>query len=77
MKKLIEKIQNYIDKYVIKRFSKLAPKKIIEALYRNQQIGDLKLTSREISVKKGKRKYTLLIIETQKGFHKFNLGRIY
>jgi len=34
------------------------------------------LKTKEVSVKKGKRRYTLLVIETVDGNVKFNLGRI-
>ncbi len=75
MKKLIEKIRKIFDPYVMKRFALLAPKALIQQLYKRQATADLELTERIINVKKGKRKYTLLILKDKNLQTRFNLGR--
>ena len=75
MKKIIAYIQAKIDKYVIKRFQKLMPKELIKSLYRAIAENELKITEKEISVKKGRIKYTLLVIESKDGQRTYNLGR--
>jgi hypothetical protein len=75
MKKIIAYIQVKIDKYVVKRFQKLMPKELIKSLYRAIADSELKITTKEIAVKKGRIKYTLLIIESIDGKRKYNLGR--
>lgn len=75
MKKIIVYIQAKIDKYVIKRFQKLMPKELIKSLYRSIADSELKITTKEIAVKKGSIKYTLLIIESIDGSRTYNLGR--
>jgi len=77
MKKLIRFIQNKIDVYVINRFKRLMPKAIITELYRMVVENDLQITTREISVKKGRIKYTLLIIKNKNLKTVYNLGRHY
>jgi len=77
MKKLIRFIQNKIDVYVINRFKRLMPKAIITELYRMVVENDLQITTREISVKKGRIKYTLLIIKNKNLETVYNLGRHY
>ena len=74
--KLIEKFRTLFDGYVLARFEKLLPKDIITRLYRVIVISDLNIQTREISVKKGKLRYTLLIVKDKNLKTKFNLGRI-
>ena len=47
----------------------------IKELYRRMAQDDLKIKSEIVKVKKGKRRYDLLFMETKKGQLKFNLGR--
>jgi len=79
MKTLIKKIKNWIqikiDKYVIKRFQILMPKTLIKSLYRMIVEDELQITTKVIDVKKGKIKYTLIIVEDRNGKTRFNLGR--
>ena len=75
MKKLINWIQSKIDKYVIKRFQQLMPKELIRQLYKIVAEGDLQISVKEIEVKKGKIKYTLLIVKDKNLKTVFNLGR--
>jgi len=76
MKNLIEKIRKYFDGYVIDRFKYLMPKQIITELYRQIATDDLKLITKEISVKKGKVRYTLLIVKDKNLQTRFNLGKL-
>jgi hypothetical protein len=75
MKKLIEKIQEKIDRYVVKRFQALAPSSIVQALYKRQAIDQLQLTEKIINVKKGKRRYTLIVCKDRNLQTIFNIGR--
>lgn len=75
MKNIVEKIKKMFDGYVIRRFTHLMPAKLITSLYREIASGDLKLDIREVSVKKGRVKYALLICKDRELKTKFNLGR--
>ena len=79
MKKLIKTIADYIqakiDKYVIKRFEQLMPKELITKLYRIVGVWDLQITTKEVSVKKGKMRYTLFVAKDRDLKTVFNLGR--
>ena len=81
MKTLINKIKNYIqskiDKYVITRFQKLMPKKLITSLYRAIAKENLQITTKVVPIKKGKIRYTLVVIEDKKGKTVYNLGRYF
>jgi hypothetical protein len=74
-KSVVEYIQAKIDKYVIKRFQQLMPKELITALYRTVVERDLQITTKVIDVKKGKIRYTLLIIKDRDLQTVYNLGR--
>ena len=76
MKKLLERFRTLFDGYVLARFESLFPKDLIKHLYQKIAIDSLKLETREISVKKGRVKYTLLICKDKGLQTKFNLGRI-
>lgn len=77
--KLINNIKAWfqakIDKYVIKRFATILPKPLIKSLYRQIAESDLQITTKEVQVKKGKRKYTLLVVKDKNLQTVFNLGR--
>ena len=75
MKKLIHRIQERIDRYVVKRFQALAPKVIIQQLYKRNATGDLLLTEKIINVKKGRRRYTLIVVKDRNLQTVFNIGR--
>ncbi len=75
MKKIIAKIQSKIDTYVIKRFQSIAPKQLVINLYRAIAQKELLIEEREINVKKGKRRYTLLILKDKNLETVYNLGR--
>lgn len=77
MKKIIAYIRTKIDKYVVKRFQVLMPKELITALYRKVVENDLNITTKEIRVKKGKIRYTLLVVKDKDLKTVFNLGRHY
>lgn len=47
----------------------------IKELYRRMADDDLKIRAEIVKVKKGKRRYDLLFLETKTGLLKFNLGR--
>jgi len=64
-----------IDNYVIKRFKAILPAGVITELYRMVVKRDLLIDIRQVNVKKGKRKYTLLIVKDRKLETVFNLGR--
>ena len=70
-----KRIIAWIDSLVIKRFKKIMPKDVITALYRIVVERDLNITTKEISVKKGKIKYTLLVMKDRNMKTVFNLGR--
>lgn len=77
--KLFKKIRAYIqakiDKYVVKRFVEILPKALIKSLYRQIAERDLVITTKEVQVKKGNRKYTLLVVKDRNLTTVFNLGR--
>ena len=75
MKKLSKWIQTKIDAYVIKRFKALLPKNLITELYRKIAKNDLQLDIKEVNVKKGKRRYTLLVVKDRNCKTVFNIGR--
>lgn len=75
MKKLFVYIQGKIDEYVIKRFKQLMPKELISSLYKLIVKRDLEITTKEINVKKGRIRYTLLIVKDKNLKTIFNLGR--
>ena len=75
MKKLIDNIKSRIDRYVVQRFQALAPKAIIQDLYKRIATGDLVLTEKVINVKKGRRRYTLIIAKDRNLQTVFNIGR--
>ena len=79
MRKLFIDVKNYIqakiDKYVVKRFQEILPKELIKSLYRSIAESDLQITTKIIDVKKGKVRYTLLIIKDKALKTRFNLGR--
>ena len=75
--KVAEWIQQKIDKYVIKRFQQLMPKGLITELYRKVVERDLLIQTRTVFVKKGKIRYTLLIIKNRNLETVYNLGRHY
>jgi len=81
MKKLIRTVKDYIqakiDKYVIKRFQQLMPKELITSLYRIVVERDLVITTKIVEVKKGKIRYTLMIVKDKNLQTVFNLGRHY
>ncbi len=81
MKKLIKTVMDYIqakiDKYVIKRFQELLPKKLITSLYREIARKDLQITTKVVPVKKGKIRYTLVVIEDRGHKTVYNLGRYF
>lgn len=81
MKKLYRKVADYIqskiDKYVIRRFQQLMPTALITALYKIIATNNLTLTEKIIEVKKGKIRYTLLVIKDKDCQTIFNLGRHY
>ena len=81
MKKFIKTvrdyIQNRIDRYVIKRFKELLPKKLITSLYRSIAKENLQITTKVVPVKKGKIRYTLVVIEDRHGKTVYNLGRYF
>ncbi len=67
--------RKWIDNYVIKRFQKLMPKALITNLYQQIAKADLMLEEKIINVKKGRRRYTLLIMKDRNLQTKFWLGR--
>jgi len=75
--KVAEYIQSKIDRYAIKRFRELMPKALITELYRKVVERDLLISTRAVFVKKGKIKYTLLIIKNHNLETVYNLGRHY
>jgi hypothetical protein len=79
MKKFIKTVKDYIqskiDKYVVKRFQQIFPKELIRSLYRRIAEDELQITTKEIEVKKGKIRYTLLVIKDKGLKTVFNLGR--
>ncbi len=81
MKKIIkiiaEFIREKIDKYVVNRFVQIMPKALITELYRKVVERDLLIQTRTVFVKKGKIKYTLLIIKNRHFETVYNLGRHY
>jgi hypothetical protein len=74
-KKIGAYIQAKIDKYVVKRFAMLLPKDLITSLYKQIAERDLVITTKEVQVKKGNRKYTLLVAKDKNLATVFNLGR--
>lgn len=70
-------MKKLIKTYVVKRFTQLLPKKLIKSLYRMVVDGELQITTKVIGVKKGKIKYTLLVIKDRNLETVFNLGRHY
>ena len=83
--KLIQWIKYKLDKWVVKRFasvkfnnSKDEYKRLAQIweMYRQNPLPIIQLKTKEISVKKGKIKHTLIICETSKGKHVFSLGRL-
>ena len=72
-----KRIIAWIDSLVVKRFKKIMPKDVITALYRIVAERDLEITTKEIPVKKGKVKYTLLVVKNKKQQTVFNLGRYF
>jgi hypothetical protein len=75
MRKIIKKINEWLDDFAINRFKKLMPKEIITSLYRLVVERDLNITTKEINVKKGKRRYTLLVIKNKNLETVYNIGR--
>ena len=75
MKRLKAWIKSKLDQWAIERFTMLMPKKLITDLYIKIATKDLKLEERVINVKKGSRRYTLLILKDRNGETVFNLGR--
>jgi hypothetical protein len=81
MKTIIKNIRDYIqakiDKYVIKRFQAIFPKELVKSLYRNIAEDELLITTKIVEVKKGKIRYTLVIVKDKNLKTVFNLGRHY
>jgi len=75
--KIRDYIQKKIDKYVIKRFQELLPKRLIINLYRAIAKESLRVTTKVVNVKKGKIRYTLVVIEDREGKTIYNLGRYF
>jgi hypothetical protein len=75
--KVAEYIQAKIDKFVIKRFTQILPTDLITSLYRKIVERDLLISTRAVFVKKGKIKYTLMIIKDRNLETVYNLGRHY
>jgi hypothetical protein len=87
MKNLIKKIKTFIkakfdkyiqpkiDEFVIRRFTILMPKALITSLYRKIAESELQISTREIIVKKGNIKFTLLIIKNKDLETVYQLGR--
>lgn len=79
MKKFIQTIKDYIqakiDKYVIKRFKEILPRELIKSLYRSLAEDELQITTKIVDVKKGKIKYTFVIVKDHELKTIFNLGR--
>jgi hypothetical protein len=62
-------------KTMIKRFQKLMPEELITSLYRMIVKNNLQITTKVVNVKKGKIKYTLVIIKDRELKTVFNIGR--
>ena len=75
IKTVVDYIQSKIDKYVIKRFQELLPKELIKSPYRSIVEGELQITTKVIDVKKGKIRYTLIVIKDKDLKTIFNFGR--
>ena len=81
MKKWFIDVKNYIqsriDKYVLKRFVEILPKALITSLYRQFAKDELEITTKVVPVKKGKIRYTLVVIEDRGQKTVYNLGRYF
>jgi transposase len=81
MKKIIKNVRDYvqakIDKYVVKRFVEILPKELIKSLYRQIAENELQITTKIVEVKKGKIRYTLMVVKDKNLQTVFNLGRHY
>jgi hypothetical protein len=87
MKNLINKIKTFIkvkfdkhiqpkiDEFVIRRFTILMPKALITSLYKKIAESELQISTREVHVKKGNIKYTLLIVKNRNLETVYHLGR--
>ena len=79
MKKLFIKVADYIrkrlDEWAIRRVGELMPKRTITEWYRRIAERDLNIQTRTVLVKKGKLKYTLLVVKDRNLETAFNLGR--
>ena len=67
--------KKFIDRHVIARAKKILPKEIIKELYLKIAREELLITTDIINVKKGSRRFTLLILHDKNGKTVFNLGR--
>ena len=76
MEKLLERFKKLFDGYVLIRFEKLFPKDLIISLYKKVALINLEIDTKEVSVKKGRVRYTLLICKDKDLQTRFNLGRI-
>ena len=75
MRKIKQFIKTKLDSFAIKRFKTLAPIGLITQLYKTIAKNNLDITTQEVNVKKGKRRYTLLIAKDKECKTTFNLGR--
>ncbi len=73
--KIRKPIQIRIDIYVIKRFVKLYPKKLIKDMYHKMAIEETVVDVKEVHVKKGKVRYTLVVAKDKDHVTCFNLGK--
>lgn len=77
--------QKRLDHYVLRRFIEISdnPKELkgkifdLESKLYDVTSKDIILDQRVIDVKKGRRRFNLLVLRTKKGTIKFNLGRYY
>ena len=70
-----KRLSEWLDEYSMKRIQRLMPKNFIISLYKRLALGDIKVEERIINVKKGKRRYTLLILKDENFVTKYWLGR--
>lgn len=79
MKKLFIRVADYIrkrlDEWAIRRVNSLMPKKTITEWYRKIAERDLNIQTRTVFVKKGKVRYTLLVVKDKSLQTVYNLGR--
>ena len=62
-------------RFIIAQFKKMMPKDVIIDLYREIAAGDLQIETREVTVKKGRKRYTLFIAKDGDAKTIFDLGR--